>query len=479
MLAQLAAPEEHLSSDGFAMQAACRSAADAAAGAAAAAAQPAAAAAGKPDPPAADASAASPAGTASSSQTAQEETLQARAAATQVLLGRLMGPAGAANAPTSPALAPRPAHSGESAHSAACVGTGSAASHDREGSPACESRGPAKRGADAVISDGGSGAGSPRDGYASPATSDSEGGAATSRRPAAGGAAPATALQQPQQRQQPGQPAQQGQQASPLDSAVSQAVSSAGEASPPSGSPRGKAHSTGTGGTTWPPSPQPPQQGHQQGQPLPQVLQVPQQQPPPPQQPAQSAAQQVTFQQAPHQQTLYQQTQPQPAPQRQGSAGSPSSSDGGIADGCNGGVGAAGGDGEEERRVARMMRNRESAQMSRQRKKMHADEVERRCTELQTHNSQLAGVYRGMLCLAFTDWRSHVRLVAQFLRVCRLGLTTQIQSRRRCRLASALVWEPAGQHLAETVLLMLGRHQQSDTPYMNTLNSVVQAWCSG
>lgn len=40
---------------------------------------------------------------------------------------------------------------------------------------------------------------------------------------------------------------------------------------------------------------------------------------------------------------------------------------------------------------ARMLRNRESAHLSRQRKKMQLEEVEQRCQNLQTQNTQLTG----------------------------------------------------------------------------------------
>ncbi|KAK9825190.1 hypothetical protein WJX81_005269 [Elliptochloris bilobata] len=47
---------------------------------------------------------------------------------------------------------------------------------------------------------------------------------------------------------------------------------------------------------------------------------------------------------------------------------------------------------EEKKRQARMARNRESALHSRQRKKMHADELERRCDALAADNRRLAGL---------------------------------------------------------------------------------------
>ena len=48
-------------------------------------------------------------------------------------------------------------------------------------------------------------------------------------------------------------------------------------------------------------------------------------------------------------------------------------------------------DTDEAKRAVRMQRNRESAQQSRARKKMQLDELEGRCTHLQTQNTQLTG----------------------------------------------------------------------------------------
>ncbi|KAL0037098.1 hypothetical protein WJX79_000251 [Trebouxia sp. C0005] len=50
---------------------------------------------------------------------------------------------------------------------------------------------------------------------------------------------------------------------------------------------------------------------------------------------------------------------------------------------------SAAGDDEEQKRMARMQRNRESAHQSRQRKRMQMDEVEQRCEQLKQQNSQL------------------------------------------------------------------------------------------
>ena len=44
-----------------------------------------------------------------------------------------------------------------------------------------------------------------------------------------------------------------------------------------------------------------------------------------------------------------------------------------------------------QKKHARMMRNRESAQMSRQRKKMQLEVKEQHCQQLQGHNAHLAG----------------------------------------------------------------------------------------
>ena len=46
---------------------------------------------------------------------------------------------------------------------------------------------------------------------------------------------------------------------------------------------------------------------------------------------------------------------------------------------------------EGAKREARMQRNRESAQLSRQRKKTQTGALERQCQELQTHNTHLTG----------------------------------------------------------------------------------------
>ena len=50
---------------------------------------------------------------------------------------------------------------------------------------------------------------------------------------------------------------------------------------------------------------------------------------------------------------------------------------------------------EEERRKARMLRNRESAHQSRQRKKMLVEEMEQRCHTLQAQNVHLSGAFHG------------------------------------------------------------------------------------
>ena len=56
-----------------------------------------------------------------------------------------------------------------------------------------------------------------------------------------------------------------------------------------------------------------------------------------------------------------------------------------------GGQASSGEESEEQKRAARMARNRESALHSRQRKKMQADELERRCDALAADNRRLAG----------------------------------------------------------------------------------------
>lgn len=76
---------------------------------------------------------------------------------------------------------------------------------------------------------------------------------------------------------------------------------------------------------------------------------------------------------------------------RAGSPGVSSSNDASQADlphEHSSGQGAAGDD-EEQKRMARMQRNRESAHQSRQRKRMQMDEVEQRCEQLKQQNSQL------------------------------------------------------------------------------------------
>lgn len=49
-------------------------------------------------------------------------------------------------------------------------------------------------------------------------------------------------------------------------------------------------------------------------------------------------------------------------------------------------------DSEEAKKAARMQRNRESAHYSRQRKKMQSGELEKRCQDLQAHNTHLTGL---------------------------------------------------------------------------------------
>lgn len=92
------------------------------------------------------------------------------------------------------------------------------------------------------------------------------------------------------------------------------------------------------------------------------------------------------------------------APTVRGSAGVPSDSGGhsgpalaGSGAAAAGTDGGAGGDSEERKRQARMARNRESALHSRQRKKMQADELERRCDTLQADNRRLAGDARAAI----------------------------------------------------------------------------------
>ena len=46
---------------------------------------------------------------------------------------------------------------------------------------------------------------------------------------------------------------------------------------------------------------------------------------------------------------------------------------------------------EEQKRMARMQRNRESAMLSRQRKKMQLDELDRQNKQLQATNTHLSG----------------------------------------------------------------------------------------
>jgi len=83
---------------------------------------------------------------------------------------------------------------------------------------------------------------------------------------------------------------------------------------------------------------------------------------------------------------------------------------------CGGAASAAPGGGgsgdaeesEEAKRAARMARNRESALHSRQRKKMQADELERRCDALQADNRRLTGaaprpVVLRLLCAVVRD----------------------------------------------------------------------------
>ena len=61
------------------------------------------------------------------------------------------------------------------------------------------------------------------------------------------------------------------------------------------------------------------------------------------------------------------------------------------------GSGGSGGENDDDeetdaKKQARLIRNRESAQLSRQRKKQYLDELERRCRGLQTTNSELHGL---------------------------------------------------------------------------------------
>ena len=102
---------------------------------------------------------------------------------------------------------------------------------------------------------------------------------------------------------------------------------------------------------------------------------------PGPQQPAPTPAPQ---QWPPFQAALQQQAWQQQQPAQQ-----PSTSSGGAPSAYT--LGSPPQEGEVQK-AARVARNRESAQQSRQRKRAAGDEVQRRCDELQRHNGQLAGV---------------------------------------------------------------------------------------
>lgn len=52
----------------------------------------------------------------------------------------------------------------------------------------------------------------------------------------------------------------------------------------------------------------------------------------------------------------------------------------------------------DDKRLARLVRNRESAQLSRLRRKQHADELEARCRVLQAANSDLQGLVCSPQC---------------------------------------------------------------------------------
>ncbi|CAL8470217.1 g9759 [Coccomyxa elongata] len=65
-------------------------------------------------------------------------------------------------------------------------------------------------------------------------------------------------------------------------------------------------------------------------------------------------------------------------------------------EGSRAGSPAGNDDEEEQKRQARMQRNRESAMQSRQRRKMQLEELERRNAELQTQNTHLTGLVAGL-----------------------------------------------------------------------------------
>ena len=70
----------------------------------------------------------------------------------------------------------------------------------------------------------------------------------------------------------------------------------------------------------------------------------------------------------------------------------PGAAYGSLSSHAPGGQASSGEESEEQKRAARMARNRESALHSRQRKKMQADELERRCDALAADNRRLAGM---------------------------------------------------------------------------------------
>ena len=89
-----------------------------------------------------------------------------------------------------------------------------------------------------------------------------------------------------------------------------------------------------------------------------------------------------------------------------------SGANGNGGDGGNGGNGGNGGGEEEdeEKKRARLVRNRESAQLSRQRKKQHMDELDLRCRGLQVECAEL---HKLAHCLSAENHRlrAHCNLV--------------------------------------------------------------------
>ena len=78
---------------------------------------------------------------------------------------------------------------------------------------------------------------------------------------------------------------------------------------------------------------------------------------------------------------------------------------------------------DEQKRQARMQRNRESAMQSRQRRKMQLEELERRNAELQTQNTHLTGAHLSMLPMD-TCTEKGIKMLNSFKAQSALNVTT-------------------------------------------------------